>query len=91
MNNGKDLNLSDSPKDATISLQMNRGTHYLRFIEVMDTLQGFYYEIYGERAGLTSAKFRTVDLKIAEQKAKYDKAREGIPMRISIAEPNKIY
>ena len=90
MNNGKDPNLSDTPKDATISLQMNRGTHYLRFIEVMDALQGVYYEIYGERVGMTPAKFRALDLKIADQKAKYDKAREGIPMRISIAEPIKI-
>lgn len=89
-NNGKEPNLSDNPKDAIVSLHMNRGTHYSRFIEVMDALQGVYYEIYGERVGLTAAKFRALDLKIADQKAKYDIAREGIPMNISIAEPNKI-
>ena len=90
LNNGKDKDLSDNPKDAIISLQMNRGTHYKRFIEVMDALQGIYYEIYGERVELTAAQFRNLDLKLADQKVKYDKARDGIPMNISIAEPNKI-
>ena len=90
LNHGKEPNLSDTPKKAIISLQMNRGTHYKRFIEVMDALQGVYYEIYGERVGLTSSQFRRLDLKIADQKVKYDKAREGIPMNISIAEPHKI-
>lgn len=90
LNNGKDPKLSDSPSDAIVSLQMNRGTHYKRFIEVMDAVQGVYYETYGERVGLTAAQFRNLDLKLADQKAKYDQAREGIPMNISIAEPNKI-
>jgi len=56
----------------------------------MDGLQGVYYEIYGERVGITAEEFRSLDLKIADQKLKYDKGREGIPMNISIAEPNKI-
>ncbi len=90
LNDGQDPRLSDSPKDAIISLHMNRGTHYKRFIEVMDALQGAYYEIYGERVGLTASQFRKLDLKLADQKAMYDRARDGIPMNISIAEPNKI-
>ena len=90
LNNGIDPNLSDNPEEAIISLLMNRGTHYKRFIEVVDALQGVYYEIYGERVGLTSDQFRKLDLKLADQKAQYDKGREGIPMNISIAEPNKI-
>jgi len=90
LNHGNDPLLSDNPKDAIISLHMNRGTHYKRFIEVMDALQGVYYEIYGERVGLTAKQFRALDLKLANEKAQYDKAREGIPMNISIADPNKI-
>jgi biopolymer transport protein ExbD len=90
LNNGKDPKLSDNPTEAIVSLQMNRGTHYKRFIEVMDAVQGVYYETYGERVGLTASQFRALDLKLADQKAKYDKAREGLPMNISIAEPNKI-
>jgi len=90
LNNGEDPKSSDNPEKAIVSLQMNRGTHYKRFIEVMDALQGVYYEIYGERVGISSEEFRSLDLKIGDQKLKYDKGREGIPMNISIAEPNKI-
>ncbi|MCG8309415.1 MAG: biopolymer transporter ExbD [Cytophagales bacterium] len=90
LNYGKDPGLSDNPEKAVISLKMNRGTHYKKFIEMMDALQGVYYEIYGERVGLTAEQFRSLDLRLADQKAKYDRARDGIPMRISIAEPNKV-
>lgn len=90
LNRGEDPTLSDSPKDAIISLQMNRGTHYKRFIEVMDALQGVYYEIYGERVGISAAEYRELDLQIPDQKAMHERARDGIPMNISIAEPHKI-
>ena len=89
LNNGEDPNLSDNPEKAIISLQMNRGTHYRRFIEVMDALQGVYYEIYGERVGITAGEFRSLDLQLPDQRAKYDRGRDGIPMNISIAEPHK--
>lgn len=91
LNNGQNPALSESPEKAVISLHMNRGTHYRRFIEVIDAVQGVYYEIYGERVGLTAGEFRRLDLKIAGERAKYDAGRKDIPMNISIAEPNKIY
>ena len=90
LNNGEDPTLSDSPSDAIVSLQMNRGTSYHRFIEVMDAVQGVYYEIYGERVDLSASQFRALDLKKSEERARYDRARQGIPMNISIAEPRKI-
>jgi len=89
LNYGKNPGLSDSPKDAVVSLQMNRGTHYKRFIEVMDAVQGVYYELYGERVGVTAEQYRNLDMKIPEQKVKYEEGRSGIPMNISIAEPYK--
>lgn len=89
LNNGEDPNSSDNPEKAIISLKMNRGTHYKRFVEMMDALQGVYYEIYGERVGLSAQDFRSLDLQLADHKAMYDRARDGIPMNISIAEPNK--
>ena len=89
LNYGKTPGLSDNPEDAVVSLHMNRGTHYRRFIEVMDAVQGVYYEIYGERVGLSASQYRNLDLKIPDQKARYEEARIGIPMNISIAEPYK--
>ena len=90
LNNGEDPTMSLNPEKAVVSLQMNRGTNYKRFIEVMDALQGVYYEIYGDRVGLSADEFRNLDLKLENEKAKYDRGREGIPMNISIADPYNI-
>ncbi|MDZ7606017.1 MAG: biopolymer transporter ExbD [Cyclobacteriaceae bacterium] len=89
LNYGKNPALSDSPQDAVVSLHMNRGTHYKRFIEVMDAVQGVYFDIYGERVGLSAGQYRNLDLKIPDQKTRYEEGRAGIPMNISIAEPYK--
>jgi hypothetical protein len=60
------------------------------FLAILDELQGAYYEIYAERAGLTSEEFRNLDRKKPNELEKYNVAREGLPMNISIAEPSKI-
>lgn len=90
LNNGRNPDLSDSPEDAVVSLKANRGTSYDMFIAVYNEAQGAYYDIYAQRAGVTNAKWREIsnDLSNPDNKAIYDKAREGIPMAISIAEPN---
>ncbi|MGI9544042.1 MAG: ExbD/TolR family protein [Cyclobacteriaceae bacterium] len=87
LNPGRDRTLSDSPQKAIISLKTDRGSRYDLYIEVLDALKGAYYEIYGEKVGLTSEEFRQLDTRNPEDKAMYDQAREGIPMNISIAEP----
>ena len=81
---------SDDPKEAVVSFKADRGTSYDIYIAILDELQGAYYEIYGERVGLTADEFRALDRKNANDMEKYSKAREGIPMNISIAEPTKI-
>lgn len=81
--------LAESPKKAIISLKSNRGTDYAAFIAVLDELKGAYYDIYGERVGLSGDQYRHLDLDDPRQLALYEKGKEGIPMNISIAEPNK--
>ena len=81
---------SDDPKEAVVSFKADRGTSYDIYIAILDELQGAYYEIYGERIGLTADEFRSLDRKKPKEMAKYKTAREGIPMNISIAEPTKI-
>ncbi len=92
LNNGVDPNLSDSPEKAIVSIKTNRGTSYERFIEVYNEVQGAYYDIYAERAGVTNEKWREIASNTSDPDNKriYEKAREGIPMQISIAEPNKV-
>ena len=90
LNYGRDPELSENPEKAVISLKANRGTSYDMFIAVYNEAQGAYYDIYAQKAGVTNAKWRELssDLSNPDNKALYDKAREGIPMSISIAEPN---
>jgi len=81
---------SDNPNDAVISFKADRGTSYDVFLAILDELQGAYYEIYAARAGLTTEEFRNLDRKKPNELEKYNVARDGLPMNISIAEPSKI-
>lgn len=92
LNNGKDPGSSDNPDKAIVSFKTDRGTTHKRFIELLDIIQGAYYDIYAEQAGVTNEKFREAasDLTVTENKAIYDKGRAGIPLNISIADPTKV-
>ncbi len=90
LNYGRDKNLSDSPTDAVVSLKTDRGTSYHTYIATLDQIQQAYFEIYAERVGISPAKFRSINQHVQAEKIIYDKARAGIPMNISIAEPSRI-
>jgi biopolymer transport protein ExbD len=91
LNNGVDPTLSDNPEKAIVSIKTNRGTSYEMFIGVYNEVQGAYYDMYANRAGVTNEKWREIASNTSDpdNKRKYDEAREGFPMQISIAEPNK--
>ncbi len=78
--------LSVDPEQAIISLKTNRGSSYLTYIQVLDQLKGAYYEIYAEKAKISPAAFRALDLKNPKERKLYQLARTGIPMNISLAE-----
>lgn len=98
LNNGRDPESSDSPKEAIVSLKTDRGTTQEKFIEVLDAIQGAYYDMYADRVGVTNEQWRELsnDLTDPENRRLYDKGRgktaDGIefPMNLSIAEPTKI-
>ena len=81
---------SDHPKEAVVSIKTDRGTSYELYLEVFDAAKKAYFEIYGERVGLTAEEYRALTGDDEASKALQDKGKEGIPMAISIAEPNKI-
>lgn len=91
LNNGADPKLSDSPKDAVVSFKTARGTSYEIYITVLNQIQGAYYDMYADRANVTNEKWREIasDLGNPVNKRIYSEAREGFPMQISIAEPDK--
>jgi biopolymer transport protein ExbD len=99
LNNGRNPQSSDSPEKAIVSYKTDRGTTHKRFIEVLDAIQRSYYEIYAERAGVTTKKWLELssELNVPENRRLYDLGRgrteEGkpeIPMNVSIAEPTKV-
>jgi biopolymer transport protein ExbD len=92
LNNGKDPASSDNPEKAIVSFKTDRGTSHKRFVELLDIIQGAYYDLYAEQAGVTNAEFREAasDLSIASNRAIYEKGRAGIPLNISIADPTKV-
>jgi biopolymer transport protein ExbD len=91
LNFGASPNLSDSPTKAVISFKASRGTSYKIYIAVLNEVQGAYYDMYADRAGVTNKKWREIasDLADPEHRRLYDKARLDFPMQISIAEPSK--
>lgn len=88
-NNGLDPESSDSPEKAIVSFKTDRGTSHKKFVEVLDAAQRSYYEIYAANIGVPVEKWRDI-ASDPEQKAEYNKSREGFPMNISIAEPTKV-
>ncbi len=90
LNPMNDPKLSETPQKAIISIKANRGTHYKSFIAALDEVKEAYYQMYGERVGLSSDEFRRLDRDNPRQAELYQLGREGLPMNISIANPEKI-
>lgn len=90
MNPAADNDLAVSPQEAVVSIKTDRGTKYATYINILDEVQAAYYEIYANRVRLTSEQFRQLDQRDPQQRRKFEKAREGIPMNISFAEPTNI-
>ncbi len=93
LNNGRNPESSDNPEKAIVSFKTDRGTSHKRFIELLDIIQGAYYDIYAEQAGVSNARSSEVLPLICQYlriRQIYDKGRAGIPLNISIADPSKV-
>lgn len=88
LNHGKDPDLSDSPKDAVVSIKVSRGTKYSHFINALDEVKRTYYEIYAGRVGLTPAQYLSLNHQNSIEYDLYRKGKQDIPMNISIADPD---
>lgn len=87
LNNGADPQLSDNPEVAVVSIKTDRGTSHGAFMNVLDEVQAAYFEIYADRVGLSTDAYRGLDPTKAENRALIGRAKAGLPMNISIAEP----
>lgn len=99
-NNGRDPESSDNPQKAIVSLKTDRGTTQAMFIDVLDNIQAAYYEMYANKAGVSTEEWRKIidNLKEPDNSRLYEIGKGGVdadgkplfPMNISIAEPTKI-
>lgn len=89
LNKNSDNYFSESPEKAVVSLYADRGTSHEAFISALDQIQLAYYEIYAQRASMSTEAFRKLDLKVPSNQVIAKKARAGIPMNISLANTKK--
>ena len=87
LNYGSDPSSSQDPEKAIISIKTDRGTSHNAYIRVLDVVQSAYNEIYASRVNLSVKDYLKLNPDMPEQKRIIQKAREGLPMNISIAEP----
>lgn len=87
LNRGQHTNLSDTPKEAIVSIKANRGTTQDMYLHVLDQAKAAYYQIYADLLQVKPKAIRDNTLSM-EQALAYKKIRTEIPMNISIAEPD---
>ena len=83
MNPAKRSDLSESPKNAIISLKNDRGTSYEQYLSVYNEMKGAYAELWTELSQRRYGEPYTDDMPFAQRKA----IRDEIPFVISEAEP----
>ncbi|WP_057939386.1 ExbD/TolR family protein [Algoriphagus resistens] len=86
----RDPESSDDPGDAVVSIKTDRGTSYEKYLEVFDLAKKAYFDIYAARVNLSTDEYRALTGKTDAEQSLIDRGKEGLPMAISIAEPNKI-
>lgn len=76
-------NMSESPKNAIISLKNDRGTNYQTYLEVYNELKGAYDELWDELSQKRYGVPYSDEMPFAQRKA----IKSEIPMVLSEAEP----
>lgn len=86
-NRGVDKKLSDSPKDAVVSIKTDRGTNYEVYLTILDEILLGYRELRAKHLGISLDAYQQLDAIIPDDKKLLKVAREEYPMQISDAEP----
>ncbi|HYG14365.1 MAG TPA: biopolymer transporter ExbD [Bacteroidia bacterium] len=84
-NYGKDLNLSENPEKAVVSLKNDRGTAYDTYVQIQDQLRQAYTEVRNSASQRQFGRDYN-DLTDAQKKI----ISKDYPQRISEAEPEEV-
>lgn len=82
-NKENDPTMSESPKNAIISLKNDRGTNYETYLQVYNELKGAYEELWDDLAQIKYGEPYSEDMPFAQKKA----IQQEIPLVLSEAEP----
>ena len=86
LNNGKNPEMSDSPKEAIVILKMSRGAQYDEHIKVVNQIQQAYFELWANLQGISPEQLIAWDVeRNVELSKQLDKLREEIPYNFSIS------
>jgi len=88
-NNGKNVELSESPADAIVSFRADRGTSYEMYLIVLDELKGAYHELRAEKLNISVEEYLQLKKENPNHAKALDYAQKVYPMQLSIAEPTK--
>lgn len=86
-NKGVDPTLSESPKDAIVSIRTDRATSYKVYIDVLDEVKKAYNEVRAEAVGLTYEQYMALDPKKPADLEYLTKAKDLYPYQVADAEP----
>ncbi len=84
-NNGVDPNLSESPRQAIVSIKTDRQTRYDFYIEMLDEVIGAYREVWNQQA--RELGFRDFQHYMTNVDGE-NVIRQNYPMNLSLAEPD---
>ena len=88
LNNGADINYSESPGKALVSIKTARETPYNSYVEVLDEVWMAYFEMWDSEARALGYDDYASYLEVIEVNAAENEIREKISPAISIAEPD---
>lgn len=89
-NEGKNPNLSVSPKKAIVSFRVDRGTSYKEYVAVLNELEAAYHELYADYLNITVEEFLSLDLTKKTDQSKKRIADKKYPWNLSLAEPSEV-
>jgi len=88
LNNGVDINYSESPGRALVSIKTARQTPYNAYIDVLDEVWMAYFEMWDSEARRLGYANYEAYAAAVEQSGAENEIRERIKAQISIAEPD---
>lgn len=86
LNGGRNPEMSESPEEALVVLRMSRGANYESYIKVLNEIQQAYFELWADKAGVSTKELISWDVeKDTQLSERLDALRDVIPYNFSVS------